>query len=291
MILPEFDYYRPETVEEACALLSELGASAKVIAGGTDLLVDLKREFVHAAHLISLRGIPPLTAIEKDPDGTLRLGPMVSPNEIAESAIVGESHLPLSEAALTMAAYQIRNRATVGGNIASAVPSADLPPMLIAMGSRLVLASLEGTREVALEKFFVGPRKTVLGDAEMITQIVVPPTPDRTGAFYEKYSLRDASALAVVGVAARLRLDGDVCSEARIVLGAVAPTPLVAERASSALTGRRPDEEVIAEAAEIAGEEAKPISDLRGSAEYRKSLTRVLTERAVTKAVERARSG
>ena len=290
MILPEFEYHRPVTVEEACGLLAELGPSARVMAGGTDLLVDLKRELSRAAHLVALRGIPELTAIEKDADGTLRLGPMVTPNEIGQSPIVRHSHLPLSEAALTMAAYQIRNRATIGGNLASAVPSADLPPMLIAMGSRLVLASKAGRREVSLDKFFTGPRLTVLTGGELIAQIVVPPPPPRSGACYIKYSLRDASALAVVGVAAWVRLDGDLCREARIVLGAVAPTPLLAERAGFALEGLRAGDDVIAEAAKLAAEEAKPISDLRGSEEYRRSLTRVLTGRSVRAALERAAS-
>ncbi len=291
MILPDFDYHRPGSVEEACAMLAEIGPSARVIAGGTDLLVDLKRESSMASHLISLRGIPDLTVIEKDPDGALRLGPMVTPNEIGESAIVRESHLPLSEAALTMAAYQIRNRATIGGNLASAVPSADLPPMLIAMGSRIVLASGTGRREEKLEDFFTGPRSTILNPGEIISQIIVPAPLPGTGAFYMKYSLRDASALAVVGVAALLRMEDEVCAEARVVLGAVAPTPLPAKRAGAALRGLRPDDEAISEVAKLAGEEARPISDLRGSSAYRASLVRVLTERALRIALERTKSG
>lgn len=287
MILPEFDYHRPETVDEACAMLAELGEKAKVIAGGTDLLVDLKREFSHAEHLVTLRGIPELTSVEKDADGTLRLGPMVTPNEVGYSPIVREAHLPLSEAALTMAAYQIRNRATIGGNLVSAVPSADMPPMLIALGSRIVLASKGARREIPLEEFFKGPRETELHDAEILVQIVVPPPAEGSGAFYVKHSLRDASALAVVGVAAGIRLDGGVCAGARIVLGAVAPTPLVAERASAALVGVAPGEEVIAAAALTAAAEAKPISDLRGSADYRRELVRELTERALRAAFDR----
>jgi carbon-monoxide dehydrogenase medium subunit len=288
MILPDFEYHRPTTVREACELLAELGPAARVMAGGTDLLVDLKRGVGSAAHVVALRGIAELTTIEKDPDGTLRLGPMVTPNETGESPIVRGSHLPISEAALTMAAHQIRNRATVGGNLASAVPSADMPPVLIAMGTRLVLASKDGRREVPLEGFFTGPRETVLRSGEIIAQIVVPPPAPRSGACYQKHSLRNASALAVVGVAAWLRMEGETCGEARIVLGAVAPTPLLAKRASLALSGERPDSARIAEVAKIASEEAKPISDLRGSAQYRRSLTRALAERAVGAALERA---
>lgn len=290
MILPDFEYHRPATVEEACALLTELGPSARVMAGGTDLLVDLKRGVGAASHVVALRGIAELTSIEKDSDGTLRLGPMVTPNEVGASPTVRAAHLPLSEAALTMAAHQIRNRATVGGNLASAVPSADMPPMLIAMGSRLLLASKAGRRQVPLEEFFTGPRETVLVAGEIIAQIIVPPSPSHSGARYLKHSLRDASALAVVGVAAWLRMDGDLCREARVVLGAVAPTPLVARRAGLALVGQRPDAEVITEVAKLASEEARPISDLRGSAEYRRALVRVLAERAVGTALERTRS-
>jgi carbon-monoxide dehydrogenase medium subunit len=288
MILPDFEYHRPATVEEACEILMELGPAARVMAGGTDLLVDLKRGVGSATHVVALRGVAELTTIEKDPDGTLRLGPMVTPNEAGESPIVRDSHLSVSEAALTMAAHQIRNRATIGGNLASAVPSADMPPVLIAMGSRLVLASKAGRREVQLEEFFTGPRETVLQPGEIIAQIVVPPPAPHSGACYLKHSLRNASALAVVGVAAWLRMEGETCGEARIVLGAVAPTPLLAKRASLALCGVRPDGDKISEASKIAAEEAKPISDLRGSAEYRRSLTRALAERAVGTAIERA---
>jgi carbon-monoxide dehydrogenase medium subunit len=288
MILPEFDYHRPETVDEACALLAELGSVARVIAGGTDLLVDLKREFAKADHLVTLRGIPELTSIEKDAGGTLKLGPMVTPNEVGHSQLVRESHLPLSEAALTMAAYQIRNRATIGGNLVSGVPSADMPPMLIALGSRLELASPAGRREIPLEEFFKGPRETQLGDSEILTKIIVPPPPEGSGAFYIKHSLRDASALAVVGVAACVEVDGGVCTKARIVLGAVAPTPLLAEKASTSLAGNRPGGKLIEEVAEAAAGEARPISDLRGSAEYRRELVRVLTVRSLKAAFERA---
>jgi carbon-monoxide dehydrogenase medium subunit len=290
MILPDFELHRPETLKEACALLKKLGGTARVIAGGTDLLVDLKRGLTGVTHLVSLRRIEELRAIIKDPDGTLRLGPMVTPNEIGASPIVRESHLALSEAALTMAAYQIRNRATLGGNLVSAVPSADLPPTLIAMGAWLLISGDGGRREVALEDFFVGPRETVLGEEEILAQIVVPPPKPGTGAFYIKHSLRDASALAVVGVAALLRMKGDECQDARIVLGAVAPTPLLTERAGAALKGAKPDDDAIAKAARLAAEEARPISDLRGSADYRRTLTEVLADRALHTALDRATS-
>jgi len=289
MILPEFEYHRPETVEDACALLSRFGGSARIMAGGTDLLVDMKSGETSVEHIVALRGIPELTAIEKDSDGTLRLGPMVTPNEVGHSSIVRERHLPISEAALTMAAHQIRNRATIGGNLVSAVPSADMPPMLIAMKARVVLASPRGRREIALEQFFTGPRETVLGSDEVLAGIVVPPPPEGSGGFYVKYGLRDSTALAVAGVAVWLRMEGKKCAEARVVLGAVAPTPLLAERASAVLAGTAPDEAVIAEAADAAAQEARPISDLRGSAEYRRELVRTLTARAAYTALERAR--
>ena len=290
MILPEFELHRPGTLEEACGLLAQLGPAARVVAGGTDLLVDLKKGLKEAEHLVSLRKIAELAAIAKDPDDTLRLGPMVTPNEIGHSPIVRESHLAFAEAALTMAAYQIRNRATLGGNLVSAVPSADLPPTLIAMNARLVLIGNKGRREIALEEFFTGPRETVLGRDEILAQIVVPGPEPGTGAFYIKHGLRDASALAVVGVAALVILDGGVCRDARIVLGAVAPTPLLAKQAGLALKGKKPDDKVLAQAAKIAAEEARPISDLRGSADYRTALTQVLAERALRTALDRASS-
>ena len=251
-------------------------------------MVDLKRGVADTEHLVSLRRIPELRVIVKDPDGTLKLGPMVTPNEVGASAIVRSSHPAFAEAALTMAAHQIRNRATIGGNLASAVPSADLPPSLIAMGARVLLAGEEEGREVPLEDFFTGPRETVLRRGEILAQIILPPPKPGTGVFYVKHSLRDASALAVVGVAASVTMQDETCREARVVLGAVAPTPLPAHRASAALVGKRPDDKTVAEAAAIAAEEASPISDLRGSAEYRRALTKVLAERAIRKALERA---
>lgn len=253
-------------------------------------MVDLKRGVAGTEHLVSLRRIPELRAIVKDPDGTLRLGPMVTPNEAGASAIVRSSHTAFAEATLTMAAHQIRNRATIGGNLVSAVPSADLPPSLIAMGARVLLADEKGGREVPLEQFFTGPRETVLRRGEILAQIILPPPKPGTGVFYVKHSLRDASALAVVGVAASLTMQGKTCGEARVVLGAVAPMPLLARRASAALLGKKPDDETVAEAAALAAEEATPISDLRGSAEYRRALTGVLAERAIRRAAERASS-
>jgi len=191
-----------------------------------------------------------------------------------------------------MAAPQIRNMATVGGNIAAAVPCADLPPILIAMNASVVLWSAEGEREVPLREFFVGPRTTVRRDNEVLTAILVPNLPPRFGAAYARFQLRDGNAIAVASVAAGLLLGEDnTVQNARIVLGAVAPVPKLVEPAAALLVGKPPDEDAFRMAADAAAAEAEPICDVRGSADFRREIVGVMTRRALATALERAQEG
>jgi carbon-monoxide dehydrogenase medium subunit len=187
-----------------------------------------------------------------------------------------------------MASPQIRALATIGGNIASAVPSADLPPTLIAAEASLELQCTESFREINLLEFFTGPRLTICREEELLTSILIPVPPSKTGISFQKFSLREANALAVASVASRITLEKETISKAIIVLGAVAPTPLLALKASESLEGKKPSPSLFEKAASTAKGEAKPISDIRGSVWYRKELIQVLTRRCLTESLKRA---
>jgi len=286
MILPGIELHTPRTLDEALKLLAKL-KDTRIVAGGTDLLVDLKQGLVEAETLISLQKIKELKKIEKK-EQKIRLGAMVTPQEIITHPLI-KKHLPaLAEAARCIASTQIRSMATVGGNIASAVPSADLPPTLIAAEASVELQCTESFREVNLLEFYTGPRLTICRDEELLTSIFIPISPPNTGISFLKFSLREANALAVVSVASRITLEKNIISKAAVVLGAVAPTPLLALKASESLEGKKPSPGLFDKAADTAKEEAKPISDIRGSIWYRKELIQVLTRRSLTESLKRA---
>ncbi len=288
MIMPDLRLHEPSSAGEASDLLRRLGASARVFAGGTDLVPDLKLGRVTGVeHLVSLRRVPGLRSVD-EVEGGLRIGALVTPNALARDPRVRALLPALSEAAQVMASYPVRNVATVGGNIASAVPSSDLAPPLIAARAEAVL-SAEGTRRVPLDGFFLAPRRTVREPHEVLTHLLVPAPPPRSGLSYRRFALREANALAVASVAAWLRLGaGGEIAEARLVLGAVAPIPDVARRAGGLLGGRPPSAALFAEAARAAREEARPIGDVRGSAGHRRELVEVLARRALAEAAARA---
>lgn len=290
MKMRDLTYHEPKSLREACDLLSRYGDDARIIAGGTDLLVDLKQRNIEVTHLISLSKLEGLNRIESD-EGRISIGAMVTLNSISASPLIKERLPALSEAAASMASNQIRNLGTAGGNIASAVPSADLPPVLLSAGASVVLAGPDGDRRTSLAGFFVGPRATVMARDEVISQIVIPDLPPTTGIAYEKIKLRGANALAVVGVAAGITMRGEVIDHASIVLGAVAPVPTEAKRAADSLRGHEPDPSLFKRAGKIAAEEASPISDIRGSEEYRREMVGVLTTRALKRARSRAAGG
>lgn len=286
MSLLDINLHHPQSVEEALKLLEEL-ENARLMAGGTDILVDIKQDLVKAKNLISLKNIPELRGIHEE-EGTICVGAMMTPLEIIADDLINR-HIPaLADAAQSMAAPQIRSMATIGGNIASAVPSADMPPPLIAADASVVL-DCGTSRQVALSGFFTGVRETACGSGELLASIRIPIPPPRSGTSYQKMALREANALAVVGVAAQISLEGDRISKAAIVLGAVAPTPVLASAASDFLCGQIPSEVLFDKAASLAAEAGKPISDIRGSAWYRKELIPVLTRRSLDRALARVR--
>jgi carbon-monoxide dehydrogenase medium subunit len=279
--------YSPQTLPDALKLMSEL-EDPRCLAGGTDLLVDLRQGLSTAKHLISLQGIKELKEI-KEKAGKIQIGAMVTPAQILSSSLVSRYNPALAEAAGLLASGQIRSMATIGGNIASAVPSADLPPPLMAAGASVQLRCLNSSRETSLHEFFRGPRETTCRTGEVLTFIFLPLPPPQTGIAYQKIMLREANAIAVASVAARMTLKAGKIEQAAVVLGAVAPTPLVASKTSEFLMNKTPSESLFKKAASIAKEEGKPISDIRGSLWYRRELIQVLTLRALTEAWRRVR--
>ncbi len=283
LTLPKFDYLQPETVDECCSLLARYGEKVKVIAGGTDLLVSMKKREISPQYIVNIKAIPDLDGIVYSEKDGLRLGALATLHDIESSAIIRERLPVLADAAHQTATPNIRNTATVGGNLCNGAPSADTAPPLIALGARVKMRSLQGERTVALEDFFLGPGETVLQPGEILTEIQIPsPAPHARGV-YLKQRARTAIDIAVVGVAVVVTLDtrGMNIAGARIVLGAVAPTPIRAHRAEDIIRGKTADDELIETAARAAAGEAKPISDVRGSADYRKGIVEVLVKRAI----------
>ena len=287
--LPKFEYHAPTTVAEALSLMSKYGSDGRFIAGGTDLLLAMKKREVAPGHLISLSDIAGLKGIGDDGSGGVRIGALTTLGEIERSDIVRRAARPLCDAVDVMASAQVRSLATIGGNLCSGVPSADTAPPLISLKASLELKGPAGERQVPVEQFFTGPKETVRKADEILAGILIPKPESLSAGCYLKLMRRHAMDLALVGVAAWLKLDAGkkVCKEARIALGAVAPTPIRVAEVEALLVNKAIGEGVVAEAARIAGMQCRPISDLRASLEYRCSMVEVFTRRAVTEAYRR----
>jgi carbon-monoxide dehydrogenase medium subunit len=291
MHIPEVELHQAATLDEVATLMARHGSDARLLAGGTDLLVDLKTGRASTRHLVSLNRVDALRGIGETETG-LRIGALTTITELEESARIRERAAPMLDAAGQIAARQIRNMATAGGNVACGVPCADLPPILIAMGATVSLWSSREEREVSLDAFYAGPRQTVRRDDEVLTAIRIPDSPPGFGAAYARFAPREGNAIAVAAVAASLLLGADgTVREGRVVLNAVAPTPRRVAEAETALAGRPPGEEAFRAAAAAAREAAEPITDVRGSADYRRELVEVLAGRALRCALDRAKGG
>ncbi len=282
-----FDYLAPQSVDEAVAALAKHGTAARALAGGTDLLVDLKHETATAGMLVDLTRIAECKGIEETDDG-LRFGSLVTHTEIMESELVRRHAPSMIDAARTIGAVQTRNLGTLGGNLVTCVPSLDSGPVLVALDAEVTLAGPDGRRRLTLVEFFVGPRKTALQAGEILVDIVIPRANLGKACSFRKFGLRKGQALALVNAAAALSVDGGRIAAPRIALGAVAPTMIRAEKAEALLDGKAPDATLIAGAADMAVTEAKPIDDFRASADYRRELIRALTRRVLDEAIEQA---
>ena len=287
--LPQFDYHAPTSLSDALHHLAEYGEKAKLFAGGTDLFIAMKKRETVPDHLINLKNIKKLKEISYDEREGLKIGALVTLGDLHRSDIIREKFCILWDAVSVMASPQVRNVATIGGNLCNARPSADTAPPLIALGATVTLNTSNGERTVLLENFFRGPGESVLELQEILTEVLIPNPPENSQGAYLKLMRRHAMDLALASVACYLRLDsdGNRCEEARIVLGAVAPTPMRAPGAEQILINKEIDETVAGEAGRVASHEARPISDIRASGEYRGDMVQVLTKRAVIEAFKR----
>ena len=281
--LPRFDHLESKTVEEACSLLSKHKGKAKVIAGGTDLLPAMRNREVTPAYIINVRSIPNLDYIHYTDAEGLKIGALATLYDIESSPIIREKFAMVADAAAKIGTPQVRNMGTIGGNLCNAAPSADTAPPLIGLEAKAKINGPNRERVIALEEFFIGPGENALQADEILTEIQIPNPPPHTRGVYLKLPARTMVDLAVVGVAVVVTLDDKERSivDAKIVLGAVAPTPVRARQAEDIIKSKAISRELIEKAAEAAAGEAKPISDLRGSASYRKEMVNTLTKRAI----------
>jgi aerobic carbon-monoxide dehydrogenase medium subunit len=282
-----FELALPRDVDEVVRVLSERGPDTKLLAGGTDLLPQLKNGLLKPACVVDLSGVSRVRALHADAGG-LRVGAAVSARTLERDATTRRVYTSLAESGALVGSVQIRNLATLGGNLCNAAPSADMAPPLLALDAEAVIAGPRGERRVPLTDFFTGVRRTVLAADEVLLELVLPVPGARSGGQYLRHTPRRELDIAVVGVASQLTLSDGVCAKARIALAAVAPVPLHARAAEQALEGKPVTPDAIERAAELAVGAAKPISDQRGSADYRRHLVRVLTRRTLRAALARA---
>lgn len=278
-----FEYLEPKTVEEAVSLLSKYDGKAKVIAGGTDLLVQIRNKTIEPGYVVDIEGIAGLDYIKYDDRQGLTIGALTPIRSLERSPELQRRFPVISQSASQLGSVAIRNVGTIGGNLCNAAPSAETAPALIGLSAKAKITSPSGERLVPLEDFFTGPGTTVLGKGELLVEIQVPVPEPNTKGIYLKHGLRGTIDLAIVGVAvvATFETNGEICKDIKIVLGAVAPTPIRARKAEGILRGKKIDEALIDQSAEVAANEARPISDVRASAEYRKEMVKVFTRRAI----------
>ena len=279
-----FEFFEPATLAEASRLFAQ--EHAQLLAGGTDLVIGMKALTEAPQSVISLQKIPGLAGITTESDNSISVGAMTSVRAVELSADIQQHHTALAEGAGEIGSIQIRNLATIGGNIAHASPAADTVAGLLVADAQVDIASADGERTVPIDKLFTGPGQTVLAPGEIITRFRLPSP--ASGSHYIKHKIREVMDLAFIGVAASVNLDNGVITDARIGLAAVAPTPIRATEAEDLLKGNELTAELLTQAGEAAAAAASPISDLRCSAEHRSEMVDVLTRRTVQEAVNRA---
>jgi len=283
-----FELILPESVDECIKALAKGGPESKLLAGGTDLLPQLKNGLLKPARVIDLSGVARLRSIEVGNGRGLKIGSAVTARTLELDRTVRASYLSLAESGALVGSVQIRNLATLGGNICNAAPSADMAPPLLALDAEAVITGPKGERRVPIAAFFTGVRRTVLAPDEILVELVVPNPGAHSGGNYLRHTPRRELDIAVVGVASQLTLANGRCTKARIALAAVAPVPLRAAAAEQVLEGQAVTPDLIKRAADLAVDAARPISDQRGSADFRRHLVRVLTRRTLTTALARA---
>lgn len=286
----KFEYYQPETLNDAWALMEKGKGKGKVryIAGGTDILVNIKNRAIQPDALISLRRIKELSGIRRNRE--LMLGSMTLLRDLERDSSTAREYPALAQAVWAIATPQIRNVATVGGNLCNAAPSADCAPPLLVMEATVTLEGPGGRREVAVEDFFTGPGQTCMDSTEILTQVRIPSLKKHTGMAFLKLG-RVSTDIAVVNAAASVTMDGKACSICRLAVGAVAPVPLRLHSVEQMIEGKEPSAELLDAAAKMVEKEVKPITDVRSTAEYRRITSGVLVKRAIEQAVKGAEEG
>ena len=278
--MQDFIYQRPETIGQALAAIGADGARA--LAGGTDHVPQLREGRRRAARIVDLKHIPEMTAITVLPDGGVQIGAAVTATAVARHAAIAGRYPAVAESAQLIGGVQVQNRASLGGNICNAAPSADGVPALISHGAQAVIVGRDGTREVPVETIFAGPGRTTLAAGELWIAIRLPPVAPNSAGAYRRFTPRREMDIAIAGAGAWLRLDEDgTIAEARLALASVAPTPIRAPKAEAKLVGERSNAALFEEAGRLAAQDARPISDTRGSAGYRATLVAVLMARVL----------
>jgi len=281
MTLPKFDYYAPKSIEEALGLLADMGGNARVMAGGTDLMVKMRNGLISPEAVIGLKNVADLDCISFSKMKGLTIGAGALLRDVAAHKGIRKHFPAIAYAAGETANVQIRNMGTVAGNLCNAAPSADNAPALIALGAQVTVVGPDGERTIALDRFFKGPGLTALEPGEILIAIRVPLPAAHSGAVYCHISPRSKVDICAVGVAAMVTMDGNACMNARVSLGAVAPIPMRAKKAEAVLKGKALTRAAIEKAGIQAAKESRPISDMRASARYRRQMVEVLTRRAI----------
>ena len=284
----EFEYSRPNSLDEALTVLANCGGKGRVLAGGTDLVLLLRQGLVKPSHLIDISTVPELNFIREE-DGYVKIGAATKMRDIEKSGIVRTKIPMLAEDAQLLGEIGIRNLATIGGNLANASPAADTAPPLLVLDTNVKVRKALSERTVRLSDFFLHVKKTVLEPDELLTEVVVPIPPKKAGGAFFRLAKRGGNVISIVSAAALIVLNGKTCSIARIAMGSVAPTPIRIRTAEKMLEGIEPTEETIRAAAQKASEEIRPISDIRASAEYRKETSKVYVRKALEEALKRAK--
>ena len=284
--MDQLGHFAPQSLKEAISLLKEHGDKAEVIAGGTDLLVRMKKGDALPDFFISIEGIQELDYTNYDAKDGLRIGARTPIRSIVNSSLIKDKFGALAYAAAKLATPTIRRQATIGGNLCNAAPSADMAPSLIVLGAQLKINGSDGQKSMPVEEFFTGPGQTRLSSSEILLEIHVPKPLPNSAAIYLKQTRSKGADLAIVGVAASVIMDGEVIKDVKIALGAVAPTPIRAKKAEEILKGKKPDDKILEACAEAASLESSPIDDVRSSAAYRKKLVKVLVKRAIKQITE-----
>ena len=283
--MKRFDYFRPETMEDAIAAL-KANDEPYLLAGGTDLLIGIKTKTAEPKCLIDMKGISGIDGIEYN--NGFKLGAMTTVRDIEVSPLIREKIPALSQAAATLGSIQIRNRATIGGNLCHGSPAADMAAMLLAMNCEVSIATDKGEKTIGLDQFFTGPNSTAVGKHEVLSQIIIPKKMEQFKGLYLKHGPRKAMDIGIVNIA--ILLDADLnsrlCNQVMIALGAVAPTPIRAQKAEALLNGKKLKPDLIQKAAAAAADEAKPITDFRATAGYRKDLVKSLIETGILQILE-----